>query len=423
MVADGDRLLAVGLSHHTAPVEIRERLAMDEDAIRTTLERLVRTDGLVEEALLLSTCNRVELYTVPRSLPGLQEFFGTYRGPQGERLDHYLYWLEGREAVRHLFRVASSLDSLVVGEPQILGQVKDAVRIAAESSTLGRVLSPLSQRTLTVAKKIRTTTEIGKSRVGVGNAGVDLALQIFGSLEGKRALLVGVGEMGRQVSRALVSAGLAELLVANRTFERAVELAAEHGGTPVQYDRLADYLAHADIVLTATAAPHPVVTVPMVRRALRERRYRTMFLVDLSVPRSIEPAVDDLEDAYLFNVDDLQNVVDAGRRAREEAATQALELVNAEADLFLESLREVEVHDDLRAVSEAAERVRVAEIERSRKLLAGLTEEQRGQLDALTKSLVRKLLHKPTMAIRAAAREGDADRVRTLADLWKEDEG
>jgi glutamyl-tRNA reductase len=422
MVDDGDRLLAVGLSHHTAPVEIRERLAMDEDAVRFTLERLVRTESLAEEAMLLSTCNRVELYTVPRSVPGLQEFFGAYRGPHGERLDNYLYWLEGREAVRHLFRVASSLDSLVVGEPQILGQVKDAVRIASESSTLGRVLSPLSQRTLNVAKKVRTTTEIGRSRVGVGNAGVDLALQIFGSLEGKRAMLVGVGEMGRQVARALLSAGLAELLVANRTFEKAVALAAEHDGTPVPYDRIGEYLSHADIVLTATAAPSPVITVPMVRRALRERRYRTLFLVDLSVPRSIEPAVDDLEDAYLFNVDDLQNVIDAGRRAREEAATQALELVNTEADLFLESLKEIEVHEDLRLLNEAAERMRIAEIERSRKLLGTLDAEQRDHLDALTRSLVRKLLHKPTMAIRTAAREGDLDKVRTLADPWKDDD-
>ena len=422
MVGDDDRVLAVGLSHHTAPLEIRERLAMDEDAVRSTLERLVRTEAVAEEALLLSTCNRVELYTVPRSVPGLQEFFGEYRGPHGERLDSYLYWLEGREAVRHLFRVASSLDSLVVGEPQILGQVRDAVRIATESSTLGRILYPLSQRTLTVAKKVRSTTEIGKSTVGVGNAGVDLALQIFGSLEGKRAMLVGVGEMGRQVARALVSAGLEELLVANRTFERSVELAAEHGGTPVPYDRLAEYLARADIVLSATASHQPVVTVPMVRQALRDRRYRTLFLVDLSVPRNIEPGVDDLEDAYLFNVDDLQNVVDAGRKAREEAAVQALALVNDEADRFLESLREIDAREDLRRVNDAVERMRMLEIDRSKKLVASLDDTQREQLEALTRALVRKLLHKPTTAIRTAAREGDSERLKALADLWREDE-
>lgn len=416
MVADGERLLAVGLSHHTAPVEIRERLAFDEAGVRHTLERLVRTDALAEEAFLISTCNRVELYAIPRSIEGLQQFFGEYRGPGGERIDPYLYWYRGRDAVRHLFKVASSLDSLVVGEPQILGQVKDAVRLAEETSTLGRVLYPLTQRTMSVAKRVRTTTDIGQNRVGIGNAGVDLALQIFGKLDGKRAMLIGVGEMGRQVARALLSAGLAELLVANRTFERSVELAAEHGGTPVPYERLVDYLPRADIVITATGATQPIVTVPMVRGALRDRRYRTIFLVDLAVPRNIDPAVDDLEDAYLFNVDDLSKVVEEGRAAREQAAKQALLLVDEEADRFLASLREVDVGAELGLLNAFAEQVRAAEIERSKKLLATLDPTQREQLDALTRALVKKLLHRPQMAIRAAAKAGDEDRVRTLVD-------
>ncbi|MEQ1564418.1 MAG: glutamyl-tRNA reductase [Myxococcota bacterium] len=419
-MADGDRLLAVGLSHHTAPVEIRERLAFDEDGVRATLERLVRTDQVLEEAFLISTCNRVELYTVPRSIEALQDFFGAYRGPQGERLDPYLYWFRGRDAVRHLFRVAASLDSLVVGEPQILGQVKDAVRLAEETSTLGRVLYPLTQRTLSVAKRVRTTTEIGQSRVGIGNAGVDLAMQIFGTLEGKRAMLVGVGEMGRQVSRALLSAGLAELLVANRTFERAVEVASEHGGTPVPYERLAEYLPRADIVIAATGSPTPIITVPMVRTALRDRRYRTVFLIDLSVPRNIEPAVGEIDESYLFNVDDLSKVVEEGKAQREAAAAQALQLVDEEADKFIASLREVDVNADLRIVVEFAEQVRQSELERSKKLVGQLDAAQIEQLDAMTKALVKKLLHKPTMAIRAAARAGDADRVRSLVDLWKE---
>lgn len=420
MVADADRLLAVGLSHHTAPVEIRERLALDEAGVRVTLERLVRGESIAEEAMLISTCNRVELYAVPRSLPALQEFFGAYRGPHGERIDPYLYWYSGREAVRHLFRVASSLDSLVVGEPQILGQVKDAVRIAEETSTLGRVLFPLSQRTLSVAKRVRSTTEVGKSRVGVGNAGVDLALQIFGTLDGKRAMLIGVGEMGRQVARALLSAGLAELLVANRTFERSVELAAEHGGTPVPYERLQDYLPRADIVICATGAQQPIVTVPMVRQALRDRRYRTLSLIDLSVPRNVDPGVADLEDAYLFNVDDLAKVVEEGRLAREQAAAQALQLVEQEADEFLASLREVDIGDSLRMLTELCEQVRLSELERSKKLVGALDEAQREQLDAMTRALVKKLMHRPMMAIRQAAKAGDGERVRLLIESWSE---
>lgn len=420
MVADADRLLAVGLSHHTAPVEIRERLAFDEAGVRSTLDRLIRKEGIVEEAFLISTCNRVELYTVPRSMEALQEFFGTYRGPSGERIDPYLYWYRGRDAVRHLFKVASSLDSLVVGEPQILGQVKEAVRLAEETSSLGRLLYPLTQRTMSVAKRVRSTTEIGQSRVGIGNAGVDLAMQIFGSLDGKRAMLIGVGEMGTQVARALLSAGLAELLVANRTFERSVELAAEYGGTPVPYERLTDYLPRADIVITATGAQHAILTVPMVRQALRDRRYRTMFLIDLAVPRNIDHAVDELEDAYLFNVDDLSHVVEQGRAAREVAARQALDLVDEEADRFIASLGEVDINDQLREINAFAEQVRAAEIEKSRKLCATLDSVQLEQLDALTRALVKKLLHRPTMAIRSAAKTGDNETVRILVDPWKE---
>lgn len=420
MAADGERLLAVGLSHHTAPVEIRERLAMDEDGVKNTIERL-RREEVVEEAMLLSTCNRVELYAVPRSLEALQEFYGSFRGPAGERIDDHLYWYRGREAVRHLFRVAASLDSLVLGEPQILGQVRNAVRIAGELSSLGTVLHPLTQRTLSVAKKVRSSTDIGKSRVGIGNAGVDLALQIFGSLEGKRCMLVGVGEMGRQVAVALLSAGLEELLVTNRTFERSVELASEFGGTPVRYERMGDYLPRADILLAATGAPQPIITVPMVRMALRERRYRTIFLIDLSVPRNIAPGIDDLEEAYLFNIDDLSKVVEEGRLARAQAASEAMQLVEAETDRFLASLRTVDINDDLRQITAMAEALRVAEIERSRKLTQGLDERQLKALDAMTKALVKKLLHRPMMAVRSAAREGDVETAQLLMDPWKAD--
>lgn len=421
MVADGDRLLAVGLSHHTAPVEVRERLALDESAVKQTLDRLVRQERVLEEAFLISTCNRVELYAVPRSVEGVQAFFGSYRGPRGERIEDYLYWHRGREAVRHLFRVASSLDSLVVGEPQILGQVKDAVRLAEESSTLGRLLFPLTQRTMSVAKLVRSSTEIGQNRVGIGNAGVDLAMQIFGTLDGKRAMLVGVGEMGRQVSRALLNAGLAELLVANRTFERAVEVAAEHGGTPVPYERLQDYLSRADIVITATGATQPIVTVPMVRQALRDRRYRTLFLVDLSVPRNIDPGVSDLEEAYLFNVDDLSRVMEEGKAAREQAARKALALVEEEADKFLASLREFDVSPELRKMTEYAERCRAQEVERSRKLTAGLDAAQLEQLDLLTKGIVKKLLHRQMALVRAAAKAGDGERLRILMEAWQDE--
>jgi glutamyl-tRNA reductase len=418
----GDRpLLAVGLSHHTAPVEVRERVSMDEGSVRRTLDRL-RLANVIEEGFLLSTCNRMELYTVVQDEEALRSFFGEYRDVQGERIDRYLYWKRDREAVYHLFKVACSLDSLVVGEPQILGQVKEAVRVAEEQTTLGRVLHPLARRTMSVAKRVRTETDIGKARVGIGNAGVDLALQIFGSLQGKRAMLVGVGEMGRQVAQALLSAGLDELLVANRTFERSVELAAETGGTPVPYERLEDYLSRADIVLAATGSQTPIITADMVRRALRARRYHTVFLIDLSVPRNIDPAVDDLEEAYLFNIDDLSRVVEEGRAARAQAAADADRLVQEETDRFLESLRTVDVNDSLARVNALVEQMRVAEIERSSKLVRTLDEGQQRSLDMLTKALVKKVLHRQIVAIREAAKAGDTDRVRALLAPWEDAE-
>ncbi len=414
------RLVAVGLSHHTAPVEVRERVSMDDATVRRTLERL-RTGHVLDEAMLLSTCNRMELYGTVRDEEGLRDFFGEFRGPQGERLDPYLYWYHDRDAVYHLFKVASSLDSLVLGEPQILGQVKEAVRLAEAETSLGRVLHPLARRTLSVAKRVRSETDIGKSRVGIGNAGVDLAMQIFGSLEGKRAMLVGVGEMGRQVAQALMTAGLDELLIANRTFERSLEFAEETGATPVPYERLEDYLARADIVLAATGAQHPIITADMVRRSLRQRRYHTVFLIDLSVPRNIDAAVDELEEAYLFNIDDLSKVVEEGRALREAAAAAAEQMVAEEADRFLESLRTVDVNDDLRQVMTTAEALRAAELQRSTKLTRTLDAKQLKSLDALTKALVKKVLHRQMMAIREAARKGDLERVHTLLEPWKED--
>ena len=417
MAGDAERILAIGLSHHTAPVDVRERIAMDEAAVRRELARL-RASNVCEEAILLSTCNRVELYAVPSDAERLRDWFDGFRTTDGTPVSRYLYWKRGGDAVRHLFSVASSLDSLVLGEPQILGQVKEAVRLAEEENALGRLLHPLSQRTLSVAKKIRSTTDIGRSRVGIGNAGVDLALQIFGGLEGRRALLLGVGEMGRQVARALLTAGLDELIVANRTYERAVELARDQGFTAIPWDRLNEYLPLADVVIAATGAQKPILTVDMVRRAIKARRYRTMFLVDLSVPRNIAPGIEALDEAYLFNIDDLQQVVVRGRQERERAASAAQALVDEEAERFVASLAELDASDVLRGIMAQAEEIRQGELGRSRKLVGSLDPAQTKQLDALTRALVKKLLHRQVRALRDAARRGDARALEVLSDPW-----
>jgi glutamyl-tRNA reductase len=417
------QILAVGMNHHTAPVEIRERLALDEEAVRRHLVFL-RDRGLVHEALLLSTCNRVELYAVPgdAGAEGLLSWFTAFRGPKGESVDRFLFRHQGPEAVRHLFRVASSLDSLVVGEPQILGQVKEAVRVAEEMASLGRVLTALCTRTLRVAKRVRTETEIGRSRVGVGNVGVDLAVQVFGALDDRRALLIGAGEMGTQVAHALKLAGLAELLVANRTYERAVEVAGAEGATPIAWDRLEDYLARVDIVIAATASQQPIIDLAMVRAALKKRKYRPMFLVDLSVPRNIDHRVDELDGAYLFNVDHLRQVLDEGRASREVAREEAERVVESEIERFLQSLSEVEIGPRIAEVTRRAEEIRAAELERSRRLLEGLSEDQRDQLERLTRALVKKLIHRPLQEIHAAARSDDHARLQALLSAFSEDE-
>jgi glutamyl-tRNA reductase len=419
MVADADRILALGLSHRTAPVEIRERLALDEPRVRAFLERL-RSDGVADEALLISTCNRVELYAVPRDEARVREALLEHRGPRGESIEPYLYGFHGREAVRHLFRVASALDSLVLGEPQILGQVKDAVRVADESGSLGRLLHPLTQRGLAVAKRVRTETEIGRSTVGIGNAGVDLALQIFGDLRGKKCLLMGTGEMGRQVARALLHSGLDSLLVTNRTFQHAVDLAAEFSGTAVPFERLDDWLPQADIVLVATGAPRYLLEPHHIRRAMRARRYQAMFFVDLSVPRNVDPAIGDLEDAYLFNVDDLTRVVEEGREARAAAAAAADRLVSEEADRFVTGLADLDLGRDIARITQGAEAIRQAELARSKRLTDALDEAGRAQLDALTRAIVKKMLDQPIRELRSAAKAGDAASVALLSRLFDE---
>ncbi|MCA9567957.1 MAG: glutamyl-tRNA reductase [Myxococcales bacterium] len=414
-------LIAVGLSHHTAPVSVRERMAMDEDRVKENLARL-HQEGAVSEAFLLSTCNRVELYAVSRDIEAIQEFMREHRGPEGEPIDRYLYWHRNEEAVRHLFRVASSLDSLVVGEPQILGQVKTAIRLAEESKSLGRTLNTLTRQTVSVAKRVRTETRIGESRVGIGNAGVDLAQMIFGGLTGKRALLLGVGEMGRQVSRAMVNAGLEELIVANRTYERSVECAEEHGGTPIQWDRMQEYLGRVDVVIAATGATRPILDRTHVQKALAARRYRSLLLIDLSVPRNIARDVEDLEQAFLYNVDDLTAVMEQGKAERQNAADAAVRLVDEEASRFMMKLKEVSIGQHIGSLTKVAEQIRMEEMERSARVLEGLDPKQRKAVEAMTRAMMKKILHRPISTLRDAAREGDLERIELLMSAWSQED-
>lgn len=408
-------LLVVGMSHRTAPVEVRERLAMGESEVRRRLAEL-RSASICDEALLLSTCNRVELYAIPAGgdIERIADYFREFRLPTGQSIDPYLYWHRGHKAVLHLFRVASSLDSLVVGEPQILGQVRSAVKTAEESDALGRVLRPLSRQCLSVAKKVRSTTDIGKSRVGIGNVGVDLAMHIFGSLTDKRAMLIGTGEMGQQVARALRNAGLDELVVTNRTFERAVEVASDHAGTAIAFERMGEYLSRVDVVIAASGADRPIVERRQVRQAIKSRRYRPLFLVDLSVPRNIDPQVAHLDEAFLFNIDDLVQVMERGKQARAQASAEAQRLVEEEASRFSVSMADVEIGPRIGKLVQHVETLRALEVDKSRRLVSQLDAEGLKDLDAMTRALVKKVLAEPLRAIREAARTGQIDKAEAL---------
>lgn len=415
----GWQIVCVGVSHHQTPVALRERLALDEEGVAAELSRLMR-DQAAREALLVNTCNRVELYAVvpPGGADALMA--GWVQRAPGLDPRRHLYVHRDVDAVRHLFRVASSLDSLVVGEPQILGQVKEAVRQAGEVGSLGAVLHRLTQRALAVAKDIRTHTEIGRHNVGIGNAGVWLAQQIFSSLKGRRALLVGTGEMGRQVATAMVGAGISELVVASRTLSRAVEIAEPFGGTAIGMDRLESWVSTVDIVITATTSPVPVIHADLVRNALRARRSRPLFIVDLAVPRNVAREVDTLDQAFLFNVDDLISVVDKGQQARQAAAVDAERRAAEEADRFASRIAQLEVHEDIGRVTRAAEVIRQAELARSQRWMAGLDPAVAAQVDAMTRSLVKKLLHAPISSLRRAAEAGEAEKVEALRAAWAE---
>lgn len=412
------RIVAVGVSHQTAPLALRERLALDPAAVQEQLRYLC--DEICDEALIISTCNRFELYAVvgDAAAQRLRAWWHGLAGTAGGVGAHHVREYEQNDAIEHLFRVASSLDSLVLGEPQILGQVKDAVRVAEQAGALGRTLGHLARRALAVAKRVRTETAIGRSRVGIGNAGVELARRVGGRLDGRRVLLVGVGAMGRQVAKALSAVGVAGLVVANRTVAHARALAAECGGEPIALDRIEVALVDADIVIAATASAAPLLGPDIVRRALRTRPERPLICIDLAVPRNIDPAVAAVPNTRLFDVDDLAAVVEHGRAAREESCREAFRIVAEEKAEFLRGLREVELGPAIGRITRAAETLRRRELARCQRGAEALTPGQAELFESMSRALTNKLLDGPLRAIRHAARDGDDERLRRLLAQW-----
>lgn len=412
-------LFALGLNHRTAPVDIRERLAFSPDGIEEALAQLVAaTDS--SEAAILSTCNRMEIYGCaadPMAAERMVRWLAEYRRFSVEDLTPHLYRFAGDQAVRHTMRVACGLDSMVLGEPQILGQMKDAFQNAAHAGTLGRSLGRLFQYAFSVAKQVRTTTAIGSSPVSVAFAAVRLARQIFGDLSPLTALMIGAGETIELAARHLHGAKIGRLLIANRSLDRAERLASEFGGEGMMLADIGDRLHEADIVISSTASPLPVLGKGTVERALKRRRHRPIFMVDIAVPRDIEPEVGELDDVYLYTVDDLQEVIEEGLQSRREAAGQAEEIIDNEVVHFMDWLRGQSSVGSIRALRDRAEEFQKEVIDKAlRQLAAGKPPEE--ALRFLAHTLTNKLLHTPTTVLNRAAREGRGDIVAAAGEIF-----
>ncbi|HEY2946603.1 MAG TPA: glutamyl-tRNA reductase [Vicinamibacteria bacterium] len=411
--SDEDDLVVVGLSHRTATLDARESLAIPTGGLGPLLERLREETG-VTEAMVLSTCNRVEVYATGGSAaqgPIASFLKRSSRAPV--ELEAHLYRLAGEEAVRHAFRVASGLDSLVVGEPQILGQVKAAYEAARAAGTLGPELSALRHRTFSVAKRARTETGIGRHAISVSHVAVELARKIFGTLERRQVVLVGSGSMCALAGRRLAGAG-AQIVVLGRTLERAADLAASLGARSAAFGALREELAQADIVVAGTASPLTVISREDVEAARSARGGRPLFLIDIAVPRDVEPAVKDLANVFLYDLDDLRTVADANLRERKRQAELAEDLVGREAGEFSRWRRAREAAPLLTEMRRRAEQIRRSETDAARQRMGPLTPEQEAALEATTTAIVNKLLHAPTVHLRELAQEGDGADVRRL---------
>lgn len=403
------QLALVGLSHKTAPVEVRERLAFDADRLSEALRSLRSYEG-ISEAMILSTCNRVEILASAVAIDPIRDFLCAWHRVPPDSVASYLYDLRDSEVIRHLFRVASSLDSMVVGEPQILGQVKDAYRAAADAGTIGLEIGALMDRTMAVAKRIRTETGIARSAVSVSYAAVELARKIFGDLSGKSVMIIGASKMGELAARHLRRAGVSMVMVTNRTFDRAVEMAQIFDGAAVQFEQLDDHIDRADIVISSTGAPHFVITRPQAEQIIRKRKNKPVFFIDIAVPRDIDPAVNEIDNVFLYDIDDLQQTVDDNLRERMDEASRAEEIIDREVVSFCDREQARQLGPTIVAIRESVDRTRREVVDRHRRRLGSLTPEQQEDIDRLTQSVANALLHIPIAELKRLSRDPDGHK-------------
>jgi glutamyl-tRNA reductase len=414
------KLLLTGVSHKTAPVEVRECLAFREETLPGALADLKSQNG-VSEAVILSTCNRVEITLTTEDAADPREivdgFLSKHKAVTSDSIEAHLYRHEGREAIHHLFRVAASLDSMVVGEPQILGQLKGAYAAAKDCGALCGWLDGLMSRAFSVAKRVRSETGIGQMAVSVSYAAVELARKIFGSLNNRTVMIVGAGKMSELAARHLRRSGASHVFVTNRTHERAVEMAKLFQGTPVEYARFTGMLPEVDILITSSGAPHYILHKDEMQRVIAARRNRPMFLIDIAVPRNIDPAINGLDNVFLYDIDDLQEVVHSNLRERMKEADHAESLVAEEVERMMARLKVAEVTPLIVGLQGQLEQIRMGEMEKVRRRYGPFTPEQEEAMEALTRGIINKVAHGPISELRLQA--GKPDGVHVIAAIRK----
>ncbi len=416
-------IVLVGLSHRTAPVEVRERLAFSESSLNTAL-RLIVDRQTINETLVVSTCNRVEIIAAtPRereaaiAISYLYQFLRDFHKTDFEILEKHCYHHADLAAVKHVFRVTSSLDSMILGEPQITGQVKEAFHQAQEARSVGHFLTRLMNRAFAVAKRVRNETGIGSSAVSVSFVAVELARKVFESLGGSTVMLVGAGEMAELAAKHLLNYGAGRLLIANRTFENAQRLAGDLGGEALAFGDLEKRLPEADILLCSTGASGFLILPDQIKRALNTRRNRPVLLIDISVPRNIDPAIGDLDNAFVFDVDDLESIARANRSEREREAQRAETIVNLEAERFLLSQAEGDINSVIGAFRQQAIEMAIAELERSRKKLGPLSTEQEDAIQTMINAIVNRFTH-PVIKQLRESEDGHSHYLDAWSDLY-----
>jgi len=399
-------IIVIGLNHKTAPVQIREKLAFQsEDTIRKALKQLIQLEG-INETVIFSTCNRVEIYIYSDNadkdsiVNRLKNFLSDFHHIEIRDFENYLYIYKNKETVEHLFKVTSGLDSMILGEPQITGQVKDSYEIALSERTTSLILNHLMNRALFTAKRVRNETRIGENPVSVSYAAVGLIKKVFDELSRKTVLLVGAGEMAELALKHLIGIGINNIYVINRTYERAKELAKDFNGVALPFDNLKELLTKVDIVICSTGAPNYVITFQMIKEIMPLRKYKPLFFIDISVPRNIDPSINEIDNVYLYNIDDLQDVVDSNLLERKKESDKALKIVKEETEKFMQWLSSLQSVPLIISIRNKAEEVRQQELEKFKARFKELSPEVLNSVDYLTQSIINKIMHSPTVALK-----------------------